>query len=87
MLPRKPAQKPPRGTNPPDEGERGVFHDIDALEGTEGFNVYGSNGKRIGRWEAVRGVTDDELLDAFEALLERREPRLRLIPLSPRASA
>lgn len=86
MLPRNPFQQRRRATNPLDEGERGVFHDIDALEGTEGFNVYGSNGKRLGRWEAVRGVTDDELLDAFEALLERRGPRLRLTPPSPRAS-
>lgn len=87
MLPRDTPQQPRRATTPLEEGERGVFHDIDALEGTEGFNVYGSNGKRLGRWEAVRGVTDDELLDAFEELLERREPRLRLIPPSPRTSS
>lgn len=87
MLPRKPRQLPLRATNTPDEGERGVFCDIDALSGTEAFNIYDSTGRRLGRWEAVQGVTDENLLDAFDALLERREPRLHLIlPSQPRAS-
>lgn len=82
MLPRNPLQPPRRATNPHGEGERGVFQDIEPLEGTEAFNIYGSNGKRLGRWEAVQGVTDDQLLDAFEEMLVRREPCLSITPPS-----
>ena len=90
MPPRNPLPLPLplRATSAPDTGERGVFQDEYALAGTEAHNVYGLDGKRIGRWEAVEGVTDDQLLDAFEELLERREShRLRIIPPSLPTSA
>ena len=51
---------------------QGVFQDVDALAGTEAFNIYGRDGARLGRWQSVRGVTDEALLDAFQALLERQ---------------
>ena len=56
------------------EVESGVFEDEYALAGTQAFNLYGASGKRLGRWEAVAGVTDEEFLDAMEALLARTEP-------------
>lgn len=60
------------------EEESGVFEDVDGFPGTTVLNLYNSAGKRIGRWEAVAGVTDDEFMDALEALLARREPHRRL---------
>lgn len=88
MLPRRPLQNPLGSPISPSIGERGVFEDEYALAGTEAHNVYGPDGERLGRWEAVAGVTDDELLDAFEALLERREVHpLRIMPPSSLASS
>ena len=54
-------------------GEGGIFRDVDALPGTETFNLYDSDGKRIGCWTAVAGATDDELLVALGELLLRRD--------------
>lgn len=63
--------------------EAGLFHDADAFPGTEAFNLYGQNGQRIGRWSAVEGMTDTELIEAFLDFLARREPRLFIIPAAP----
>lgn len=52
--------------------QSGVFEDIEALRGTQAFNVYGVDGRRLGRWKAVEGVTDEALLDAFRELLQRQ---------------
>lgn len=68
-----------RNVAPEDEG---VFQDDDALAGTEAFNVYGANGRRLGRWTAAVGVTDEMLLEAFSELLKRKRTRLRIIPAS-----
>jgi hypothetical protein len=80
MMPRLPLQLPRRATITPRVDNGGIFRDVDALEGTDVFNVYGSDGRRLGRWEASEDVTDKELLEAFGELLERR--RLRVTPLS-----
>jgi hypothetical protein len=68
--------------------EPGIFQDVDALAGTEVFNVYGLDGNRLGRWESAEGVTDDILIDAFGALVDRNDtPQLRIIPASRGASS
>lgn len=84
-MPRRPTQKPRQA---PISHEGGLFHDPDCFPGTEAFNIYGSDGKRIGRWYAVDGATDTELMEAFLDFLARRDgPRLTLLPPSaPRAS-
>lgn len=87
MLPHPPPQTPLGSPISPENGESGVFQDEDALAGTEAFNVYGVDGVRLGRWEAAQGTTDERLLEAFGELLERRQPRLRLIPPSPPAAS
>lgn len=87
MMPRKTAQKPGGATIPPYLGEGGIFRDVDALEGTDVFNIYGADGKRIGTWEAGEGSTDEALLTAFGEFLERKDARhLRIIPPSERPS-
>lgn len=58
---------------PTNDGQGGIFRDVDTFEG-EAFNLYNANGKRIGRWTAVAGVTDDELIIDFGELLERQNP-------------
>ena len=61
-------------------GEGGIFRDVDALEGTERFNLYHSDGTRLGTWEAVEGVTDDEFLRALAVFLDRKDsPKLRMV--------
>lgn len=59
--------------------------------GTNVFNVYRSDGARIGRWEAPVGVTDEKLLLALSELLARADPpRLTLVgrrgPVSVKAN-
>lgn len=67
---------------------RGVYEDPDAFPGTNAFNVYRADGARIGRWEAPAGVTDEELLDAFEGLLERKDSsHITMLPSSGEASS
>lgn len=51
---------------------RGVYEDTEAFAGTKAFNVYRGDGIRIGRWEALAGITDEQLLSAFDSLLERK---------------
>lgn len=84
-MPRKPLFLPRRATISHAMDSGGIFRDVDALEGTDVFNVYGSDGRRLGRWEAAEDVTDEELLEAFGHLLERRH--LRLMPPSHPSSA
>jgi hypothetical protein len=72
----------------PEEPPRGVYEDPEAFPGTNAFNVYRSDGARIGRWEAPTGVTDEELLVAFEGLLERKDAsRITMLPSSGEASS
>lgn len=66
---------------------RGVYEDTEAFPGTNVFNVYRADGTRIGRWEAPAGVTDEQLLVAFEGLLERKDaPDLTMLSSSGEAS-
>lgn len=66
---------------------RGVYEDVEAFPGTNAFNVYRADGARIGRWEAPAGITDDDLLAAFDALLERKEvSQITLLPSSGESS-
>lgn len=81
MMPRHPFQQPRRATISPTPAPGGIFRDVDALAGTDVFNVYAVDGKRLGRWEAAEDVTDEQLLDAFGDFLERR--RLHLMPPAP----
>lgn len=53
------------------EPQVGVFEDLDAFAGTYVLNVYDASGRRIGRWEAIAGKTDDPLCDAFFGFGER----------------
>lgn len=81
MMPRRPSQRPRGATIPHSLGEGGIFRDVDALEGTDVFNIYGADGRRIGTWEAGEGSTDEALLSAFGEFLERRDARrFRIIP-------
>lgn len=67
---------------------RGVYEDTEAFPGTNAFNVYRSDGTRIGRWEAAAGVTDEQLLAAFDGLLERKDVnRITMLPSSGEASS
>lgn len=59
--------------------EGGLFEDEYSFPGTTGLTVYDASGQRIARWEALEGVTDDEFLEAMEALLARKQvSRIRL---------
>jgi hypothetical protein len=72
MIPRNPAPLALSAATISNSAQSGVFEDIEALRGTQAFNVYGSDGRRLGRWEAVEGVTDEALLEAFRELLQRQ---------------
>ena len=78
MVRRRPPQPPLRATIKPVRDSGGIFRDVDALPGTDVFNVYGMDGRRLGRWEAAQDVTDDGLILAFGEFLERRH--LYLMP-------
>jgi hypothetical protein len=66
---------------------RGVYEDPGAFEGTIVYNVYAANGRRIGRWEAPVNVTDEDLLEAFDSLVDRQSaPDIAIIPASDEAS-
>ncbi len=58
----------------------GVFEDVEALAGTYVLNLYNDAGRRVGRWEAVEGITDTEMVNALWDFLGRlslsRAPRL-----------
>lgn len=79
-MPRRPLPPPRSATISGGVGLQGIFRDVDALEGTDVFNIYGMDGVRLGRWEAAEDATDDELLEAFGEFLERRH--LRIMPPS-----
>jgi len=66
--------------------EGGLFHDPDTFPGTEAFNLYGPDGRRIGRWYAIEGATDPGLIEAFLDFLARRQPQLTLLSSVARAS-
>lgn len=83
-MPRKPAQQPPRDTI---LERSGLFHDADALPGTEAFILYRRNGARLGNWVTAEGETDTQLIEAFLDFLDRKEPQLRLVPSSSRRPA
>lgn len=70
-----------------DRAERGVHEDTECFPGTNAYNVYRGDGARIGRWEAVAGVTDEELLAAFDGLLERKDSPLKMLPSSGQESS
>ena len=78
MIPHNPPLLPRRTTILPRVDSGGIFRDVDALPGTDVFNVYGMDGRRLGRWEAAQDVTDDGLILAFGEFLERRH--LYLMP-------
>ena len=61
--------------------QAGVYEDLEALAGTYVLTLYDADGRRIGRWEAIAGVTDENLCVAFEEFIERRSPArtLRLV--------
>lgn len=70
-------------TEPLPDRKMGVREDLDALAGTNAFNVYGASGKRLGRWEAQAGVTDPQLLEAFDGLIQRKDgPHIEAMPAS-----
>lgn len=67
---------------------RGVYEDVEAFPGINVFNVYRSDGARIGRWEAPAGVTDEELLAAFDSLLQRKDaPEITMLSSSDEAAS
>jgi len=61
--------------------KRGIKEETGAFPGTRVFNVYANN-VRLGRWESLPDVTDEQLLQAFEDLVERRAPAIKVLDSS-----
>lgn len=76
-MPHRTAQQPAGATIRP---RAGLYHDSEALPGTEVFILYRQNGTRLGTWCAGEGQTDIQLIEAFLDFLDRKAPHLKLVP-------